>query len=130
MAAAAAAERRALLIVPALFGRQVGMVDGQGFLHAALKVIGGNFQDAVGVDEKRHADAGAGGLVLMDARKREAAQAAAIGGFFGLALEDVHVDEGLVVLGRGEHFWTRMGMVLFFSMMTLMRSPRTSMPSV
>ena len=66
------------------------------------EVLRRHVQDAVGVDVERDLDLRDAARRRRDARQLELAQRLVVGGHLALALEDVHLDRGLVVLGRRE----------------------------
>ena len=71
-------------------------------LLAGAQVLGGDVDDAVGVDVESHLDLGHAAAGRSDAVQVEAAQRLVGRGHLPLALEDVDLHAGLVVSGGGE----------------------------
>ena len=80
----------------------VGLDRDLGFLAGAL-VLGGNVQDAVGVDVEGDFDLRHAALRRRDVGQVELAQALVAGGDFALTLQNVDGHCGLIVVGSGEH---------------------------
>ena len=87
-----------------LLGEATGTGDGDLLLLSSAQVLGGDIQDAVGVDvegdlDLRHAPGGLGNAVQV-----EDADGLVGGGHLPFALEDMDFHGGLVVAGGGEDF--------------------------
>ena len=69
---------------------------------AGTQILGGDVDDAVGVDVEGHLDLRHATAGRSDAVQMEAAQALVGGSHFTLALQDVDLHGGLVIGGGGE----------------------------
>ena len=69
---------------------------------AGAQILGGDVDDAVGVDIEGHFDLRHAARRGRDAGELEAAQRLVVGGHFALALQHVDFDGGLAVRGGGE----------------------------
>ena len=78
------------------------MNDCEALFSAAGKVTCRNLQHAVCINEKSYSDAGDAGAGRLYIGQGEFPQTSVFGSIFALALQDVDIDEGLIVLRGGK----------------------------
>ena len=87
-----------------ILGHIAGVLDGDGLLLAGAFILGGDVQDAVGVNVESDFNLGDAAGSRSNTIQDEAAEGFVVGGHFALTLEDVNLDLGLVIRSGRENF--------------------------
>ena len=110
-------------------GKPARSLDADLLLLAGGLVLGGDADNAVGVDVERDFDLRHAARRGRNALQVETAQRLVVGRHLAFALEHIDGDGGLVVLGGGENLAFLVGMVVLRSISRVKTPPRVSMPS-